>query len=379
MKLIEIKTIAALEQLLGHPVQPADVADWQNVLQRFPVRFSDHLLQRLTERPALAKQFIPSIQEVRDNEGASHCFEGLLPTGVPQVERIYVDRCIVMPQPQCPAYCRFCFRKFYEHLQTRGMTDEELGRAIDYIGSDHRLREVVITGGEPVMDKKRLRTLLAGIRTLPHVQTVRIACRSIITAPALIDDELVELLLEYQNLSEGRPIEIASHCNHAEELSPESIAALVRLRKAGLSVYNQAVLMRGINCDGAILETLFRSLRSYGVECYTIFFAGPVLGMQQIRPTIDEALALKSALRRRLSGRANPHLILTTRLGKVELGVDGWVVRRETESRFVWIRTPYRLETYREVDPGFQLPDDATLDPEGYLVVRYLDGEAFDV
>jgi lysine 2,3-aminomutase len=376
LKLIEIKTLSALEDLLGEPLKEDDAKDWSELLQRFPVRFSDHLLKQLKDNPLLAKQFLPSIQEVRKDGGASHCFKGLLGTGIKQLERVYLDRCIIMPQPQCPAYCRFCFRKFYEHSQTGGMSETEMRAAIDYIGRDQRIWEVLVTGGEPVMDKRRLRFLLAGLREIPQVQTIRIACRSIVTAPDLIDDSLIELLTEYQDLENGRSIEVASHCNHAEELSSESVATLVRLRLAGIHVYNQAVLMRGINCDAAILEALFRKLRSHGVECYNLFFAGPVLGLQHIRPTLQEALALKSALRRRLSGRANPHLIVTTRLGKVELGVDGWVVRRETDSSFVWIRTPYRLESYTAIDRNFELPDDAYLDSEGQIVIRYLDGEA---
>ena len=356
------------------PVVAPDRTAMREVIRRFPVRISQHLLSRIGSSQAISAQFLPDAREVTTLSGQVRCFSGLLATGIHGLERMYIDRVILMPHHACPAYCRFCFRKFYEHGQGSAMTRQQMDQALNYIGERQEIVEVLITGGEPVMDRKRLAYLLEGLRRIDHVATIRIACRSLVLAPELIDAELIALLRAHQDLRAGRPLEVASHTNHADELSGATIDRVVALREAGLHVYNQAVLLRGVNCDVATLEGLLRALRRVGVECYYLFFAGPVQGMQHQRPTLAEAMALKRALRERVSGRANPAFIVTTRLGKVELGVDGHIVKREQDGRHVWISTPYRLETFRRVSADFHLPADARVAEDGAIEIRYLDG-----
>lgn len=369
-----ISTLAQLAAITNLPSDQSARDALQEVIDRFPLRVSAHLLPLVRRSEHVARQFLPDVREVTSITGQTHCFTGLLHTGIHGVERMYPDRCIIMPQPTCPAYCRFCFRKFYEHTDGRAMSQAEMDRALIYVEGESLLREVLITGGEPLIDKRRLAYLLAGLRRIDHIGPIRVACRSLITDPALVDDEVVSLLRSHQDLRRGRPIEVALHCNHADEISADTIDRLAALRESGIHVYNQAVLLRGINADDDAMLVLLRALRSHGVETYNLFFAGPVQGMDHMRPTLDEALRLKASIRRQASGRLNPHLIVTTRLGKVELGVDGWIVEREQTSRHVWLRTPYTLETFRRVDTDFSLPEDARIDEHGYIVMRYLDG-----
>ena len=301
----------------------------KKVIDRFPVRVTDHLLNAMRQEPAVARQFLPDSREVTSLDGETHCFSGLLHTGLAGVERMYADRCIIMPQPTCPAYCRYCFRKFYEHSDGKAMTYPELEAALAYVAREPLLKEVLITGGEPIMDKQRLRFLLHGLRSIEQIATIRIACRSLVMQPSLIDNDLIALLVAHQNLRMGKPIEIALHCNHAAEISDDTIDRIAALRERGIHVYNQTVLLRDVNLDPEVMISLLRKLRCYGVETYHLYFAGPVQGMDHVRPTLDEAIELKTSIRNQCSGRLNPHLIVTTRLGKVELGVDGWIVERE--------------------------------------------------
>jgi len=374
-RLINIRTVEDLQRLTGRDVPSHERADMQRVMDTFPVRLTPHLLELVRQSEALAAQFLPDPREVTDLEGDDRCFVGLLPVEVDGgLEQMYPDRCIIMPQPTCPAYCRFCFRKFYAHREGLALSTAMLDQALDYVARRPGLNEVLITGGEPILDLGRLEHLLAGLRRLNHIGPIRVACRALVTAPDLLTGDVVDLLRRYQDLSQGRPVEIASHVNHPDEITPPTVDALVRLRQAGLHVYNQTVLLRGINTQGEILAKLLRTLRGHGVETYTIYFSSPVRGTEHLRPSMEEALALKSLLRRETSGRANPHLILTTRVGKLELGVDGWVVEREPDQRHVWVRTPYTLDGFLSLHPLFQLPPDTRLDPEGFMEVRYLDG-----
>ncbi|MCA9667674.1 MAG: radical SAM protein [Myxococcales bacterium] len=371
-KLVNVRTLDQLAKVMPAPAD-ADRDAMQAVLDQFPVRITRHLLDLMQRSPAVAAQFLPDTREVT-TLGQDKCFSGLLELDVPGLERMYPDRVIIMPHHACPAYCRFCFRKFYEHHSGSTMSYDDLDRALGYVAARPEIREVLITGGEPVMEPKRLRHLLAGLRRIAHVGPIRLACRSLIMAPELCDDALLEMLAAHQDLAAGKPLEVALHANHPDEITAPTIERLVALRQRGIHVYNQTVLLRGINDDAEILRALFEALRRYGVETYYMFLGGPVRGMDHQRPTIADGLALKRALRRHASGRANPHFIVTTRLGKVEIGVDGEIVAREADGRHVWIRTPYTLAGFRAVSPRFELPDDARLDDAGYIVMRYLDG-----
>lgn len=351
-----------------------DAPEMQTVLDTFPVRITEHLYERMKRSDAVAKQYLPDVREITTLEGQERCFTGLFPTNIEGLERMYVDRCIIMPQPACPAYCRFCFRKFYEHADGHAMSDVEMDRAIAYVAADPRLREVLITGGEPVMDFQRLTYVMRGLRQIDHLGPIRIACRSVVMAPYLVTDRLIAMLREHHDLRRGKPVEVAIHVNHPDELDERAIEAIVRFRDAGIHVYNQTVLLRDINCDAEVLLSLFRKLRNHGVESYYLFFGGPVQGMNHSRPTIDEALTLMTTLRRTSTGRCLPRFILTTRIGKVTLGVDGWIVEREADGLHVWIRTPYTLRGFREISAEFQLPEDGRIDEEGHIVMRYLDG-----
>jgi lysine 2,3-aminomutase len=137
-------------------------------------------------------------------------------------------------------------------------------------------------------------------------------------------------------------------------------------------VYNQTVLLKGVNDRVGTLEALFRGLHERGVESYYLFHCEPLLGAAHFRTSIEKGLRLREALRARASGRIIPRYMVCTQLGKVELGVDGWITEREGEA--CWIRTPYRLETYRSVLQDFVLPQFARENSEGFIEVRYLDG-----
>lgn len=374
-RFINIHTVEELERVVGLIV-PCDQRErLQQVIDTFPVRFSEHLLGLIQKYSAIAQQYLPDVRELNPADGEPRCFSGLLHPHITGVERMYRDRCVIMPQPTCPAYCRFCFRKFYEHREGRALSAAQLEQTIAYVAKHQELREVLITGGEPFLDKARLGTLLDGLRQLPHIGPVRIACRALVTCPSLIDDEAIKLLQAHQDLKQGYPLEVAAHVNCPEELSPPTIEVLAKLREAGIHVFNQTVLLRGINTAPETMTRLCVELRRYGVETYNIFFNGPVQGVSYLRPTIAQALALKSELRRAVSGRANPHLIITTRLGKIELGVDGWVVEREEDNQHVWLRTPYRLSDLQAIDEDFTPPDETMADEQGFLIVRYLDGQ----
>lgn len=339
-----------------------------------PVRLTDYLLKLSKSSPAVAKQFLPSTRELEEN-GSIKPFSGVMKTGIEGLERMYLDRCIIMPLNQCPAYCRFCFRKFYEKKSSTAMSYENIDKALTYIKKDARLKGVLITGGDPLMDAKRLEYIIKNLRKIAHIGDIRIGTRSPMFDPERITDDLVKMLLKYHDFKQMKPIEIAVHFNHPDEITPESINAITKLTNSPIKVYNQSVLLKGINDDPKILENLFRKLHFLGVEIYCLYHCDPVKGTAHFRTSIEKGIEIKKYLRGgNATGRINPAYIVDTQIGKVEIGVDSTIEKRKGD--YVWIKTPYKLSTYKSVDPSFKLPEgQCKIDKQGYISIKYLDGK----
>lgn len=377
MRFFDIRDVDQLERLTGRPVAASERQGLQRALEAYPARLGEHLLSLAARSEAVARQYLPDPREL-DGGGEEQPFVGLLSTGVDAVQRLYPDRCVVLLSGSCPGHCRFCFRRHAPHRARPDPDTAELDRAAAYIAGDPRLTEVLVTGGEPALRPRRLAHLLQALRRVPHVGPVRVACRSLVAAPELVSDELAGLLARHHDPAGLRPLEVASHINHPDELDDAAHAALQRLQRRGLHVYNQAVLLRGVNDGPDALLELSWQLRRRGVESYALFFPEPVRGAAHLRPRLSRALELKARLRRGASGRGNPRLIVTTRIGKLEPGVDSVVAEREPDGVHLWFRTPYTLSGLRALEPGFELPRGCRVhgDGAGTIEVRYLDGGA---
>lgn len=372
------KSVTELQKITGRKVAPKERARLQKVLDEHPVRLTNFLIKLMKKSPAIARQFLPDARELNPI-GCEKPWVGLLDTGVPGLERMYLDRCIIMPFNQCPAYCRFCFRKFYEKRVERPVNFAELDQALAYVKNDERLTGILITGGDPLLDPKRLKYLLKNLREIKHVRDIRIGTRSLMYDPQRVTDKILRLILKYHRPEKMQPVEIATHFNHPDELSAEAKKVILKIAKSSIKLYNQTVLLKGINDDPLVLAELFQKLRLLGVEIYYLFHCNPVRGIGHLRTSIQKGIEIKKYFRGgQATGRINPAYVVDTLLGKVEIGVDGQIERRKKEKggNYVWIKTPYRLETYRSVLPGFTLPAGVCkINSDGYISVRYLDGE----
>jgi lysine 2,3-aminomutase len=299
---------------------------------------------------------------------------GVMDTGIHGLERMYIDRCIIMPFNQCPSYCRFCFRKFYEKRAEKPMSYEEIDKALAYIKNDKRLKGILITGGDPLMDLKRLEYIMQNLRKIDHIQDIRVGTRSLMYDPDRITDDFVKILLKYHDFENMKPVEIATHFNHPDEITNESKKAITKLTKSSIHLYNQTVLLKGVNDDPEILMDLFRKLRLLGVDLYYLFHCIPVEGIQYLRTTIQQGLEIKKHFRGGFAtGRINPTYVIATKIGKVEIGIDGQIESKD--GQYVWIKTPYKVATYKSVFPVFKPPEDiCKVDSEGYISIKYLDG-----
>lgn len=262
----------------------------------------------------------------------------------PHLVQRYPDRVLLLASDRCAVYCRFCTRSRMVGDGGGPTPLDGLEPAFAYIAAHPEVRDVIVSGGDPLaMATERLERLVARIRSIPTVETIRLATRVPVTLPMRITPELVRALKKHH------PIWVMTHFNHPKELTRESIAACTRLADAGFPVMNQSVLLSGINDDADVLEALFRGLVRARVRPYYLLQADPVRGTGHLRTPLAKGIAIMERLQGRLTGIALPKLICDTPggRGKVPLSPD-WVVSRGPGT--TTLRT-FRGEHVTYVDP----------------------------
>lgn len=368
----EIKTVQQLEKLTGIEIPKNQRKQFQEIFEKYPVKFTDYLLRLIKKSSNIAKQFIPSLDELR-TIGVHRPWVGKVETGIYGLERMYTDRCIIMPIYQCPAYCRHCVRKDYLARSKRAMTFKEIDKALEYIKKDKRLKEILITGGDPLMDLKRLEYIIQGLRKIDHMGPIRIGTRSIMYDPERINKSFIKMLLRYHDYKNGKPIELSPQFNHPDELTKESIGVCRKLIDAGIKLYNQSVLLKGVNDNTEILSELFRKLRSIGIEIHCLYHCAHIEGSDHFRTTVQKGIDIKRSFAGGyLSGRCNPRYIILTAVGKMEPLIDGEILKKR--DRFLVVKTPYTKKQFKDINPNFTIPDGCRSDKKGSIICEYLDG-----
>ena len=236
----------------------------------------------------------------------------------PCVIHKYPDRALLLVVDRCAIYCRHCNRRRLVGGDAPPTADD-LDAGIAYLARTRRIRDVLISGGDPLlMTTEKLGGILARLRAIPHLETIRIGTRIPVVCPQRVDDELCAMLRRYA------PLFINTHFNHAKELTPESRAACERLIDHGVPVGNQAVLLRGINSSTKSLRALFRGLLRSRVRPYYLFQGDTVIGTDHLRTPVDAAIALYGTLRGWMNSMAIPHLVIDAPGGggKLPIGPD---------------------------------------------------------
>lgn len=216
----------------------------------------------------------------------------------------YRGRALLITTGACPIHCRYCFRREFDYAGD-GLSGGALAEAVDYIAATPDVEEVILSGGDPLMlGNQRLRRLTDALTAIPHVRRLRIHSRMPVTLPARIDDALLEWLeqLEQQAV-------VVVHANHANEFDPTVAAALSRMRQAGATVLNQAVLLAGVNDTVPALARLMEIGFEAGALPYYLHLLDRVSGSAHFEVDRDRAVALVAALRERLPGYLVPRLV----------------------------------------------------------------------
>lgn len=375
-KFITIKNVQQLETLTKIKIPDEDRNHFQQVIETYPVRLSLHVVRQMMVSQAIAYQYLPFTEEL-NRSGMVHTWVGQFHRGI--IEQMYQNRVIFVLNMSCPVYCRFCFRKHKECRNQKAPIKDHVKDAVTYIRENPDVKEIVLTGGDPFMNKATLTAAIEGLKMIPHVQSLRIATRCISYYPYMFFQNdffwinyLKSKHLELQQ--KGKRIEIATHFIHPDEISLDSLDIISELTRVGIAVYVQTPFLNNCNDEGPELVRLYNQLRGAGAEIHYIYIpCSTIQGNEIYKTPISKGLEVGQYLRAHLSDRAVPSICTATAIGKIDWNSSGWAVEvDENDEKFLWLRTPYTLDYYQKFAPILNISHVSRVNSEGTLDARFL-------
>lgn len=223
----------------------------------------------------------------------------------PRIIHRYPDRLLFLVTDTCSVYCRYCTRKHFTGQDEAFVRSADYDRALSYIKSRTGLREVILSGGDPLtLGDSVLDRVLSDLRSIEHVEIIRIGSRMPVVCPMRVTPALAKIIQKHQ------PVYVMTHFNHPRELTAEAAQALKLLADHGTPLFNQLVLLNGVNNDPAIIQALSRRLLYLRVKPYYMFQCDPSEGTDHLRTSVEDSLEIQRELWGRLSGLAMPNLSL---------------------------------------------------------------------
>lgn len=224
---------------------------------------------------------------------------------VPGITHRYPDRVLFYTTHNCPVYCRHCTRKRKVADPSTMTAKEQIEIAFDYIAKTPSIRDIVISGGDPLsLSDERLDYILTRLRAIPHVEIFRMGTRNLVTLPQRVTDDFVSMLKRHQ------PVFVNTHFNHPKECTAEALDACRKLADAGCVMGNQMVLLKGVNDDYRIVKELNHRLLLMRVRPYYIYQCDLSQGISHFRTPIRVGLEIMEKLRGHTSGLAVPTFVV---------------------------------------------------------------------
>lgn len=302
------KGISSSEQLAKLCRIEIDKKQIDVVSKQYPMLINPYYLSLIKRKgDGIWKQCIPNILEIEDDFGYDDPLseEDKKYSPVTGLTHRYPDRVLLLVSNKCATYCRFCTRKRKVGKPYITMTREQILKGIDYIKNHDEIRDVLLSGGDPLLLKdNEIEWILKNLREIKHVEIIRIGTRVPCTLPQRITPELCEMLKKYH------PLYINTHFNHPSEITAASKKACEMLADAGIPLGNQTVLLKGVNDDARIMAKLMKKLLTIRVKPYYIYQTDLVKGTNHFRTKISKGIEIMHSLRGFTSGMAVPYYVV---------------------------------------------------------------------
>ena len=302
-----IHTTAQLKRFLI--LSSEEQAALDSFTAKLPVGITPYYMSLISHRDATSPlrrcvvptihEFITTPDEADDPLGEEH------QSPVPGLVHRYPDRVLLLALDFCSTYCRYCTRSRVVGHGALHPARSRLEQAFDYIRSNPQIRDVLISGGDPLtMSDERLNWILTNLRNIPHVEIVRIGTKVPAVLPQRITPQLVRMLRRHH------PLMMSLHFTHPDECTPESYKACSMLADAGIPLGSQTVLLSGINDKVETMRDLVHNLLKMRVRPYYLYQCDPISGSSHFRTTVEKGVEIIRGLRGFTSGYAIPTYVI---------------------------------------------------------------------
>jgi len=305
-----IQDIDTVEELLDTRFGDMEKKKLQLTLKRFPLSITPYYLSLVDagdfRNDPILMQAFPSPRELEiEKHDMSDPLAEDRDSPVPGVTHRYPDRVLLQVSNVCSMYCRHCTRKRKVGDVDSIPGKDDLLAGIDYIRRTPEVRDVLLSGGDPLMlSDNYLDWLLTELKTIPHVQVIRIGTRMPVVLPYRITSDLVTMLKKHQ------PLWINTHFNHPREVTASSREALRMLADAGIPLGNQSVLLAGVNDCPRIMKALVHKLVENRVRPYYLYQCDLSEGLSHFRTPVGKGIEIMESLRGHTSGFAVPTYVV---------------------------------------------------------------------
>lgn len=316
-----------------------------------------NLIDPADENCPIRRQVLPRLEETHTAtwEMADPCGEDSH-SPVPGLVHRYPDRVLFLVTDRCAAYCRYCTRSRLVSNATGYDFHPEFDRQIQYIREHPEIRDVLLSGGDPLLfSDEKLEALLSQLRSIPHVEFLRIGSRIPIFLPQRITPELCAMLKKYH------PLFISVHSNHPRELTTEARAGLERLADAGIPLGNQSVMLRHVNDEASIMKAHVQKLLMCRVRPYYIYQCDLISGSSHLRASVRKGLEIMEQLRGHTTGYAVPQFVIDAPGGGGKVPINPEYVLSKNDERVVIRNFEGKIFEYPEAVDGTPLLDGSTL------------------
>lgn len=288
-------------------------SDEKNVIEsqaNLPIRITPYyasLISSSNPLYSLRRTVVPTIDELKISQG-----EAQDPLSEHQMQKTncivhrYPDRVLFLVTDFCSVYCRYCTRSHsVAKHSNHNYSMQQWLEAIEYIKKNKKIRDVLISGGDPLTQPdNKLDFLLAQLQKIKHVEIIRIGTKVPVVLPQRITPELVNMLKKYH------PLFLSIHFTHPEEITKETKLACNMLADAGIPMGSQTVLLKGINDNAEIYKKLAHELLKIRVKPYYLYQCDPIEGSAHFRTSIEKGIEIMQKLRGFTSGYAIPYYVV---------------------------------------------------------------------
>lgn len=313
-----------------------------------------YLSLALGTRSPVSKIFLPSLKEESpEGQNVADPLGEDVHSPLDCLIHRYSDRVVFLVTDICSVYCRFCTRKRFTGQDGGFVKADQYEKALAYISKTKGIREVILSGGDPLtLSNSVLDRVLTDLRKIDHVEIIRIGSRMPVVCPMRIDTELAKILRK------AAPVFVMSHFNHPKELTLEAKVGLDNLVDHGVPVFNQMVLLNGINNHPAIVQALSRRLLYLRVKPYYMFQCDPSEGTEHLKTSIENSEAIQKELWGHLSGLAMPNLCVDIPGGGGKVGITPNFLIEKNDQRHVYKGWDGITGVYQKPSRPLELPVD---------------------